>query len=133
MSNTSLSLGNLRAFAIVLVVSFHSAIAYVAFRLGVPFILGVGLLMPVAHYPVYAVAAANPSWHEFWEQWLSVPFWHSGPLWFLWVLLAFDLVAAAVFRFLPAVGERLPAIAVWAADAPGRFFIGFAGAAALAY
>ncbi|MBX9823841.1 MAG: acyltransferase [Xanthobacteraceae bacterium] len=202
MSNTSLSLGNLRAFAIVLVVGFHSTLAYVVFkpeplplatppyawkafpisdptqwfgldvicafpyvtlmqlmfflsglfvwpslrrkgtatfvldrlwRLGVPFILGVAVLMPVAHYPVYAVSALNPTWPDFWEQWLSVPFWHSGPLWFLWVLVAFDLAAAALYRFAPALGERLAASAARAADAPGRSFIIFAAAAALAY
>jgi hypothetical protein len=202
MSNTSLSLSNLRAFAIVLVVGFHSALAYVVFkpaplplatppyawkafpisdpaqwfgldlicafpyvtlmqlmfflsglfvwtslrrkgaatfvldrlwRLGVPFILGVAVLMPVAHYPVYAVSALNPSWPDFWEQWLNVPFWHSGPLWFLWVLVAFDLAAAALFRVAPAIGDRLAAYAARAADAPGRAFIVFAAAAALAY
>ena len=202
MSNTSLSLSNLRAFAITLVVAFHSALAYVVFkpeplplatppyawkafpisdpaswfgidlfcafpyvtlmqlmfflsglfvwqslrrkgaktfildrgwRLGVPFILGVAVLMPVAHYPVYAVSALNPSWPDFWEQWLSVPFWHSGPLWFLWMLLAFDLVAAALFRFAPATGDWLAAHAARAARAPGRYFIVFAILAAVAY
>jgi peptidoglycan/LPS O-acetylase OafA/YrhL len=202
MSNTSLSLSNLRAFAIVLVVGFHSALAYVVlkpsplplaappyawkafpisdpaqwfgldllcalpyvtlmqlmfflsglfvwqslrrkgvatfvldrlWRLGLPFILGVAVLMPVTHYPVYAVSALNQSWPDFWEQWLSVPFWHSGPLWFLWVLVAFDLAAAALFRVAPALGDRLAGYAARAADAPGRSFVVFAAAAALAY
>src|SRR6185436_10758738 len=44
-----------------------------AWRLGLPFILGVAILMPLAHYPVYAVSALNPSWPEFWDQWLSLP------------------------------------------------------------
>jgi glucans biosynthesis protein C len=202
MSNTSLSLSNLRAFAIVLVVAFHSALAYVVFkpvplplatppyawkafpisdpaswfgidlfcafpyvtlmqlmfflsglfvwsslrrkgattflldrawRLGLPFILGVAVLMPVAHYPVYAVSALNPTWPDFWDQWLSLPFWHAGPLWFLSVLLTFNVAAAALYRFAPAIGDRLAAYAARAADAPGRSFAVFAAAAALAY
>jgi glucans biosynthesis protein C len=104
-----------------------------AWRLGLPFILGVVILMPLAHYPVYATSALNPSWPEFFEQWLSLPFWHTGPLWFLSVLLIFDLAAAALFRFAPAIGDRLAAFSAQAADAPGRYFVAFASAAALAY
>ena len=56
-------------------------------RLGVPFVLGVYLLMPIAHYPVYRVTATDPSWSAFWQHWTALPFWTSGPLWFLWFLL----------------------------------------------
>ena len=140
MSNSSLALSNLRAFVILLVVAFHSFLAYLGsqpttppppfdsppyhwkaipivdserwfgfdlfcafqyvylmsfmfflsglfvwsslarkgaraflhdrlLRLGVPFVLGVYLLMPVAHYPVYRVTAVDPSWSAFWSQW----------------------------------------------------------------
>jgi hypothetical protein len=36
-------------------------------RLGVPFVLGICLLMPAAHYPVYLVTALDPSWSAFWQ------------------------------------------------------------------
>jgi hypothetical protein len=202
MSTTKLSLSNLRAFAILLVVSFHSVIAYLVFKpsplpftsppyawrafpihdpahwfgfdlycafqyvalmqfmfflsglfvwqslrrkgaktfilergwkIGLPFVLGTGLLMPLAHYPVYSQSALNPSLREFLEQWLSLPLWPSGPLWFLWVLLVFDLAAAMLFRFAPAIGDRLGAYSAQAANSPGRYFAVFAIAAALAY
>ena len=34
-------------------------------RLGVPFIIGTFLLMPVAFYPVYLVTAVDPRWMSF--------------------------------------------------------------------
>src|SRR5262249_61824432 len=88
-------------------------------RLGVPFVLGVYLLMPVAHYPVYRATAVDPSWSAFWAHWRALPFSPSGPLWFLWQLLLLDTAAAALYRlgsragggFLPPAGPapRSPA------------------------
>src|SRR5262249_33978079 len=68
-------------------------------RLGLPFTLAVYLLMPVAHYPVYLVTATDPSVAAFWQSWLALPFWPSGPPWFLWQLLALNIVAAGVHTF----------------------------------
>ena len=68
-------------------------------RIGIPFALTVGLLMPLAHYPVYRVTAVDPSLAAYWQHWLALPFWPSGPPWFLWVLLVFDIVAAGLFKF----------------------------------
>ena len=74
---------------------------YRILRLGVPFVLGVYLLMPLAYYPVYLVTAVDPAWSAFWAQWVALPFWPSGPMWFLWLLLAFNIVAAALFWLAP--------------------------------
>src|ERR1051326_5892696 len=76
-------------------------------RIGMPFILGVYLLMPVAHYPVYRLTASDPSWSAFLSQWLALPFWATGPLWFLWQLLALDIAAAVLYRFAPGAGKGL--------------------------
>src|SRR5439155_26676119 len=57
-------------------------------RLGVPFLLGTYLLMPLAYYPVYRVTAVDPSASAFWWHWNALPFWPSGPLCFLWFLFA---------------------------------------------
>jgi hypothetical protein len=92
-------------------------------RIGVPFILGVYLLMPLAHYPVYRVAAADPSWSAFWAQWVSLPFWPTGPLWFLGCLLGLDIVAAALFRLEPDIGHYFGSKAPPAHSHPGGYFI----------
>ena len=68
-------------------------------RIGIPFALTVGLLMPLAHYPVYRVTAADPGLAAYWQHWRALPFWPSGQPWFLWVVLIFDPVAAGLFQF----------------------------------
>ena len=57
--------------------------------------------MPAAHYPVYLVTAQDPSWSAFWQQWTALPFWPIGQLWFLWFLLALDILAVGLWRIDP--------------------------------
>ena len=193
MSKSSLALSNLRAVVILLVVAFHSVLAYLGsqpaspapfdsppyhwraipildserwfgfdlfcasqyvylmhlmfflsgmfvwsslrrrgakaflsnrfLRLGVPFVIGVFLLMPVAHYPVYRMTAVDPSWSAFWAHWKALPFWATGQLWFLWHLLLLNIIAAALFRFAPGFGELLGRLSNRAGDQPGRYFV----------
>src|SRR5262245_62132430 len=203
MSKSSLALSNLRAFAIVMVVAFHSFIAYLgsqpasqppfdippyawranpivdsarwfgfdlfcAFqyvylmhlmfflsglfvwpslsrkgakkflyerlvRLGIPFAVGLYLLMPVAYYPVYRLTAVDPSWSAFWSHYLALPFWPSGPMWFLWLLLLFNVAAAALFWLAPRAGESLGRLSATAATNPGRYFVALVSVSALTY
>jgi glucans biosynthesis protein C len=98
-------------------------------RIGLPFALAVAFLMPVASYPIYRATAVDPSIIAFWQHWLALPFWHSGPAWFLWVLLVFDLAAAAMFARARHWGD---ALAGWSAR-PGPYLVGLILASALAY
>jgi peptidoglycan/LPS O-acetylase OafA/YrhL len=66
-------------------------------RLGIPFLVATGLLMPVAYYPSYAVTAAEPGFLAYARAWLSLGFWPSGPAWFISVLLLFDTIAAGLY------------------------------------
>jgi glucan biosynthesis protein C len=203
MTKSSLALSNLRGFAIVMVVAFHSCIAYLSsqpdaalpfdvapygwranpivdsarwlgfdlfcafqyiylmqllfflsglfvwpslsrkgggkflydrfLRLGVPFAIGLYVLMPVAYYPVYRVTAVDPSWSAFWSHWIGLPFWPSGPMWFLWLLLVFNVAAAGLFWLAPRAGEALGELSAKAGSHPGRFFIALVSVLALAY
>ena len=101
-------------------------------RLGLPFGLAVLLLMPIAHYPVYLVTAIDSSVAAFWQSWLALPFWPSGPPWFLWQLLVLNIAAAGVHRFAPGWEAFLARVASLGAH-PGRFFAGLVIASALAY
>jgi peptidoglycan/LPS O-acetylase OafA/YrhL len=67
-------------------------------RLGIPFVIGVYLVMPIAFYPVYRVTAVDPSWSSFWAHWTALPITPTGPMWFLWFLIALDFCAAAIFK-----------------------------------
>jgi hypothetical protein len=64
-----------------------------AFRLGVPFVIGTYLLMPITFYAVYRVTAVDLTWSAFWEHWTALPIAATGPMWFLWFLLVLDLAA----------------------------------------
>jgi glucans biosynthesis protein C len=202
-SATSQALMNLRAFAIVTVVSFHSVLAYLAsqphatppfasppfhwistpildsqrwlgfdiyaafqyvslmpvmfflsgifvwpslkrkgswnylyariLRIGVPFLLGVYLLMPFAYYPVYRVGASDPSLFSYFKQLTALPFWPSGPLWFLWELLVFDCVAVAIFLSAPRLIEGLGRLSTSASESAKRYFLLLLAVSAVAY
>ena len=80
-------------------------------RIGLPFVLAVIVLMPLAYYPAYRVTAVDPGVGAYWQHWLALPFWPCGPQWFLWQLLALNMLAAALHRFAPGWRESLGRLA----------------------
>ena len=200
---TSIALDNLRAYVILLVLAFHSSLAYLAFlpaqpfafnsppfqwrafpiidihrsiglelfcawqdvflmtlffflsglfvwpslkrkgipafvadrikRLGIPFALVVALLMPVALYPVYLQTATEPGIAAYVRHFLALPWWPCGPMWFLWLLLSADLIAAGLHKISPDWGERLARFSSLAGTRPVRYFAWLLAASALAY
>jgi surface polysaccharide O-acyltransferase-like enzyme len=78
-----------------------------AWRLGIPFLISIFVLMPIAYYPTFLryhlPGTTDFNFFHFWWRTLTVGPWPSGPAWFLWVLLALDIAAAA----LSAVAPRL--------------------------
>jgi hypothetical protein len=66
-------------------------------RLGVPFAVTAGILMPLAYYPSYAVTGADSGFLAYARAWLSLGFWPGGPAWFIWLLLVFDAVASGLY------------------------------------
>jgi glucans biosynthesis protein C len=203
MQKTSLALNNLRGYAIIIVVAFHSCIAYIAnqpatspafdappyawqanpivdpdrflgfdlfcalqflymmqlmfflsglfvwpslrrkgpgqflwdrfLRLGVPFLLGVYLLMPLAYYPVYRITATDPSWSQYFAHLYALPFTPTGPLWFLSFAFALNIVCAAIYWLAPRTGETVARLSAKAADHPVGFCLALAAVSGLAY
>src|SRR6266480_1362885 len=86
-----------------------------AWRLGVPYLLSIFVLMPIAYYPTFLryhlPGTTDFNFLHFWWRTFSVGPWPSGPAWFLWVLLALDVIAAAVWsmapRVIPALGQLM--------------------------
>ena len=89
-------------------------------RLGLPFAAVVMLLMPLALYPTYLQSSGD---HERSPDtggtWLALPFWPSGPIWFLWLLVLWDVLAAGVYLLLRRHGDARAAPLVLCAAAPG--------------
>jgi peptidoglycan/LPS O-acetylase OafA/YrhL len=102
-------------------------------RIGLPFVFGVYVLMPIAYYPVYRVTAADPSWLAYWQHWTALPFWPGGPLWFLWQLLLFDILAVLIYLAAPHLIDLLGRFSAAAGAAPGRYFVALLGVSAVAY
>jgi surface polysaccharide O-acyltransferase-like enzyme len=82
-----------------------------AWRLGVPFLISVFVLMPIAYYPTFLryhlPGTTDFNFLHFWWRTITVGPWPSGPAWFLWVLLAFDVLAAALWRAAPRIIQAL--------------------------
>jgi hypothetical protein len=77
------------------------------FRLGIPFVVGVALLMPLAYYPAYLNLGGEPGFMPYVNSLLKLLLWPSGPLWFLWVLFVFDIAAAVFYKWLPGLGTKI--------------------------
>jgi glucans biosynthesis protein C len=102
-------------------------------RLCVPAALATLLLMPLAHYATYSATADDPGFAAFWEHWRALPFWPSGPPWFLWQLFVLNLAAAMLCTFGPRWRARVAWLASSARAEPRRYFVGLLGLSALAY
>jgi hypothetical protein len=203
MSRTSIALGNLRAVVIVIVLAFHSVLAYLAWlpaapyrfdtppyrwqaipivdgqrwfgfdlfcawqdvslmslmfflsglfvpaslarkgsykffsdrmlRIGMPAALATVVLMPLAYYPSYRTGALDPGLGAYLTHWLALPFWPSGPQWFLWQLLALTLLAAGLDRVAPGWRRIFLSAATTARAHPIGAFAALAAMSALAY
>ncbi|MGN6748134.1 MAG: acyltransferase family protein [Xanthobacteraceae bacterium] len=102
-------------------------------RIGLPFVFGVYVLMPIAYYPVYRVTAADPSWLAYWQHWTALPFWPGGPLWFLWQLLLFDILAIVLYLAAPHLMDMLGRFSASAGTTPRRYFVVLLAVSAAAY
>jgi len=92
-------------------------------RLGIPFLFAAVLIAPIAYYPSYLLTTGPHSLGGYIHDWLSFGDWPTGPAWFIWLLLAFDLVAAGLFAVAPNFGEMLGGLASNAREHPLRFFL----------
>ena len=77
-------------------------------RLGLPFLIGVLFLIPLAYYPAHLevgpMTEKDTSYGIFWLGMVRSGFGTAGPLWFLWLLLAFDCLSTLLYRVAPLLG-----------------------------
>jgi peptidoglycan/LPS O-acetylase OafA/YrhL len=98
-----------------------------AWRLGIPFLVSIFVLMPIAYYPTFLryhlPGTTDFNFFHFWRHTLTVGPWPSGPAWFLWVLLALDIAAAAVWALAP---RTLKMFGLWIFSLRGQPWTAFA-------
>lgn len=104
-----------------------------ALRLGLPFLVAAAVLGPLAYYPTYLVSDPAPHLAGFWHDWRALGFWPAGPVWFLWVLLLFDGLAAALYAIAPGFGTGLGRLSGRVASRPVVYAGALVAASALAY
>ncbi|WP_426615019.1 acyltransferase family protein [Bradyrhizobium sp. McL0616] len=67
-------------------------------RLGLPFAIAALTVIPLAYYAIALRQNPELTFAAFWWKTVTVGPWPSGPIWFVWVLLAFDLTASLLYR-----------------------------------
>lgn len=75
-------------------------------RLGLPFAIAAVTVMPLAYWPSWLLADPQTD-QPFWVTFFTSDGWPAGPVWFLWVLLAFNGVLALVSKIFPTAIARL--------------------------
>ena len=102
-------------------------------RLGLPFLVAAGVLAPLAYYPTYLQTSSHTDIAGYWHQWFALGYWPAGPAWFIWVLLAFDCIAAFLFLRAPQWGVKLGALTTRLARRPIVFFAALVAITAIVY
>ena len=108
-----------------------------AWRLGVPYLVSVFVLMPIAYYPTFLryhlPGTTDFNFLHFWWHTLTIGPWPSGPAWFLWVLLALDAMAAAVWLVAPRIIQTLGQLIFSVRHRPMAAFVVFLIVSTAAY
>ena len=101
-------------------------------RLGLPFVICAFTIIPIAYYAISLREHPEIGFTEFWWTTVTKGPWPSGPIWFLWVLFGFDLLACILFRLSPNLLEPINRLSLRGRRRPAEFFaVMFAVTAAL--
>ncbi len=92
-------------------------------RLGLPFAIAACTVIPIAYYAIALRQHPDTSFAAFWWKTVTVGPWPSGPIWFVWVLLAFDLTAGILYRFSPRLLDPINRLSLRGYDRPADFFL----------
>jgi len=84
-------------------------------RLGIPFVVVLVTLIPLAYFPtvleIKLVYGTGPGLGQFWLDFFRAGMDQPGPLWFVWLLFAFDLFVALVYAVFSRIRSRLDRLA----------------------
>ncbi|WP_426528665.1 acyltransferase family protein [Bradyrhizobium sp. McL0615] len=88
----------------------HGAGGYLrrrAWRLGIPLLVSIFVLIPIAYYASFLryhmPGTTDFNYFHYWGRMITTGPWPSGQSWFLWVLLVFDVIAAAIWMTAPKI------------------------------
>jgi hypothetical protein len=92
-------------------------------RLGLPFLICALTVIPLAYYAISLRQHPEISFSEFWWTTITKGPWPSGPIWFLWVLFTFDIVACLLYRISPTMLDPINRLSLHGRRRPAVFFL----------
>ena len=102
-------------------------------RLGLPFAIAAFTTIPIAYYAVALRQQPDIDFAAFWWKTITVGPWPSGPIWFVWVLLAFDLSASVLYRLSPTLVDPINRLSLRGYGRPAEFFLFLLAVTAVVY
>jgi hypothetical protein len=102
-------------------------------RLGLPFAIAAFTIIPIAYYAISLRQHPEIGFAAFWRTTITAGPWPSGPLWFVWVLLAFDLTASLLYRISPKLLDPINRLSLRGFDRPADFYLFLFGVTAVLY
>jgi fucose 4-O-acetylase-like acetyltransferase len=102
-------------------------------RLGLPFAIAALTVIPLAYYAIALRENPELGFAAFWWKTVTVGPWPSGPIWFVWVLLAFDLTASMLYRVSAQLVDPVNRISVRGFEQPAIFWLLLAVVTAIVY
>jgi hypothetical protein len=100
-----------------------------AWRLGVPFLISIFAVTPIAYYPTFLryhlPGTTDFNFFHFWWHMLTIGPWPSGSAWFLWVLLALGAIAALLWAAAPLAIEAPGQLICTQRSRPMTAFVAF--------
>jgi hypothetical protein len=91
-------------------------------RLGLPFVICAFTIIPIAYYAIELRQTPDQSFAAFWRNTITLGPWPSGPIWFLWVLLAFDVIASLLHQVSPRLLDPINRLSLHGYERPAAFF-----------
>ncbi len=92
-------------------------------RLGLPFAIAALTVIPLAYYAIALRQDPELTFAAFWWKTVTVGPWPSGPIWFVWVLLAFDLTASLLYRVSAHLVDPANRVSLRGFEQPAAFWL----------
>lgn len=91
-------------------------------RLGLPFAIAALTVIPLAYYAIALRQEPELTFAAFWWKTVTSGPWPSGPVWFVWVLLAFDLIASLLYRVSAHLVDPVNRVSLRGFEQPAAFW-----------
>ncbi|MEN3349368.1 MAG: hypothetical protein V7632_3003 [Bradyrhizobium sp.] len=92
-------------------------------RLGLPFVICAVTVIPLAYWAIELRHTPGVGFFEFWRKTMTVGPWPSGPIWFVWVLMVFDVTASLLHRVSPRLLDPINRLSQKGFERPSKFWL----------